>query len=157
MGVGENGIISSRSHILTHPAGPEYLSGHARTFGKQGTPPGKNSGSYAVRRGRLVKINPKTNTLVREGVASISNPFDEFALEEAILTKEKYGGEVHVISMGPPQATEVLKNAIAVGADKAYLVSDRAFAGSDTLATAYTLSKALEWIGGIGGRGGRAR
>lgn len=96
-----------------------------------------------------VKINPKTNTLVREGVASISNPFDEFALEEAILTKEKYGGEVHVISMGPPQATEVLKNAIAVGADKAYLVSDRAFAGSDTLATAYTLSKALEWIGGI--------
>jgi electron transfer flavoprotein beta subunit len=96
-----------------------------------------------------VKINPETNTLIREGVASISNPFDDFALEEALLTKEKYGGEVHVISMGPPQAVDVLKNALAVGADKVYLISDRAFAGSDTLATAYTLSKTLEWIGGI--------
>ena len=95
-----------------------------------------------------VKINPETNTLVREGVASISNPFDEFALEEALLTKEKYGGEVHVISMGPPQAVDVLKNALAVGADKVYLVSDRAFAGADTLATAYTLAKTIESIGG---------
>jgi electron transfer flavoprotein beta subunit len=94
-----------------------------------------------------VKINPETNTLIREGVASISNPFDEFALEEALLTKEKYGGEVHVISMGPPQAVEVLKNALAVGADKVYLVSDRAFAGADTLATAYTLAKTIESIG----------
>jgi electron transfer flavoprotein beta subunit len=96
-----------------------------------------------------VKINPETNTLVREGVASISNPFDDFALEEALLTKEKYGGEIHVLSMGPPQAMDVLKNALAVGADKVYLISDKAFAGSDTLATAYTLSKTLEWIGGI--------
>jgi len=95
-----------------------------------------------------VKINPETNTLVREGVAGISNPFDEFALEEALLTKEKYGGEVHVISMGPPQAIDVLKNALAVGADKVYLVSDRAFAGADTLATAYTLAKTIESIGG---------
>jgi electron transfer flavoprotein beta subunit len=95
-----------------------------------------------------VKINPETNTLVREGVASISNPFDDFALEEALLTKEKYGGEVHVISMGPPQAVDVLKNALAVGADKVYLVSDRAFAGADTLATAYTLAKTIESIGG---------
>lgn len=95
-----------------------------------------------------VKINPETNTLVREGVASITNPFDDFAIEEGLRTKEKYGGEVHVISMGPPQAVEVLKNALAVGVDKAYLVSDRAFAGADTLATAYTLSKTIEHIGG---------
>ena len=96
-----------------------------------------------------VKINPETNTLVREGVASITNPFDEFAVEEALLTKEKHGGEIHVLTMGPPQAIEVLKNALAVGADKAYLLSDRAFAGADTLATAYTLAKTIEWIGGV--------
>jgi len=95
-----------------------------------------------------VKINPQTNTLMREGVSSITNPFDEFALEEGLLTKEKYGGEVHVISMGPPQAIEVLKNALAVGADKVYLLSDVAFAGADTLATAYTLAKTIETIGG---------
>lgn len=96
-----------------------------------------------------VKINPQTNTLIREGVASISNPFDDFALEEALLTKEKYGGEVYAISMGPPQAIEVLRNALAVGADKAYLISDKAFAGADTLATAYTLAKTIEWIGDV--------
>ncbi len=95
-----------------------------------------------------VKINPETNTLVREGVASITNPFDEFAVEEALLTREKYGGEIHVITMGPPQAVEILKNALAVGADKVYLVSDKAFAGADTLATAYTLAKTIEKIGG---------
>ena len=96
-----------------------------------------------------VKIDPKTNTLIREGVQSITNPFDEFAVEEALLTKEKYGGEIHVISMGPPQAIDILKNALAVGADKVYLVSDKAFAGADTLATAYTLSKTIEMIGGV--------
>jgi electron transfer flavoprotein beta subunit len=93
-----------------------------------------------------VKINPETNTLIREGVASITNPFDEFAVEEGLLIKEKHGGEVHVITMGPPQALEVLKNALAVGADKAYLVSDKAFAGADTLATAYTLAKTIETV-----------
>jgi electron transfer flavoprotein beta subunit len=96
-----------------------------------------------------VKINPQTNTLMREGVASITNPFDEFALEEGLLTREKYGGEVHVMSMGPPQAIEILKNALAVGADKVYLLSDPAFAGADTLATAYTLAKTIEKIGGV--------
>ncbi len=96
-----------------------------------------------------VKINPETNTLIREGVQSITNPFDEFAIEEALLTKEKYGGEVHVITMGPPQAIDVLKNALAVGADKVYLLSDIAFAGADTLATAYTLAKAIEMIGDV--------
>ncbi len=95
-----------------------------------------------------VKIDPKTNTLIREGVASICNPFDEYAIEEALRIKEKLGGEVHVITMGPPQAIEVLRNALAVGADKVYLVSDKAFAGSDTLATAYALSKTIEYIGG---------
>ena len=96
-----------------------------------------------------VKINPQTNTLIREGVASITNPFDEFAVEEALLTREKFGGEIHVLSMGPPQAIDVLKNALAVGADKVYLLSDRAFAGADTLATAYTIAKAIEKIGGV--------
>ena len=95
-----------------------------------------------------VKIDPKTNTLVREGVASITNPFDEYAVEEALLIKEKHGGEVHVISMGPPQAAEVLKNALAVGADKVYLVSDRAFAGADTLATAYTVATTIKKVVG---------
>ena len=94
-----------------------------------------------------VKIDPETKTLVREGVESITNPFDEFAIEEGLLTKEKYGGEVHVITMGPPQAKEVLKNAYAVGADNVYLISDRAFAGADTWATAYTLSAAIKKIG----------
>lgn len=95
-----------------------------------------------------VKINPETNTLIREGVASITNPFDEFAIEEGLRTKEKYGGEVHVVTMGPPQAIEILKNALAVGCDKVYLLSDEALAGSDTLATAYALSKTIEYIGG---------
>ncbi len=94
-----------------------------------------------------VKIDPETKTLVREGVESITNPFDEFAIEEGLLTVEKYGGEVHVISMGPPQAKEVLRNAYAVGSDNVYLVSDRAFAGADTWATAYTLAAAIKKIG----------
>src|SRR4030043_1839457 len=93
-----------------------------------------------------VKIDPKTNTLVREGVASITNPFDEYAVEEALLIKEKHGGEGHGISLGAPQANEELKNALAVGSDKVYLVSDRAFAGADTLATAYTVAKTIQAI-----------
>lgn len=96
-----------------------------------------------------VKINQETGTLIREGVESITNPFDEFAIEEGLLTREKYGGEVHVISMGPPQAIEVLRNALAMGADRTYLLSDQAFAGADTLATAYTLAKAIEKIGDV--------
>lgn len=94
-----------------------------------------------------VKINPETNTLIREGVASIMNPFDEYAVEEALLLREKHGGEVHVITMGPPQAVDVLKQALAMGADKAYLVSDQAFAGADTLATAYTLALTIRSLG----------
>lgn len=90
-----------------------------------------------------VKIDPKTNTLVREGVPSIVNPFDEFAVEEAIRIKEKHGGSVTVITMGPPQAKDALMRCLAMGADRAIHLSDRAFAGSDTLATAYTLALAV--------------
>jgi len=82
-----------------------------------------------------IKINPEHNTLIREGVESIINPFDTYALEEALLIKEAHGGTVTVISMGPPQVEIALREALAVGADKAILISDRKFAGSDTLAT----------------------
>ena len=96
-----------------------------------------------------VKIDPKTNTLVRDGVPSILNPFDEFAIEEGVQLREKFGGTVTAITMGPPQAEEVLRTALAMGVDKVILLSDRAFAGSDTLATSYTLSKAIEKLGEI--------
>ncbi|MBC7248874.1 MAG: electron transfer flavoprotein subunit beta/FixA family protein [Anaerolineae bacterium] len=94
-----------------------------------------------------VKIDPERGTLIREGVPSIINPFDTYAIEEALLLKEKFGGKVTVISMGPPQAVEALKEAVAMGADEAILLSDRAFAGADTWATAYTLSSAIKKIG----------
>jgi electron transfer flavoprotein beta subunit len=93
-----------------------------------------------------IKIDPKTNTLVREGVKSIVNPFDTYALEEGVRLKERYGGKVTVITMGPPQAEEALKETISLGADEAVLLSDRAFAGSDTWATSYVLSKAIAKI-----------
>lgn len=94
-----------------------------------------------------VKIDPQTNTLARAGVKGIINPLDTYALEEGVRLKERTGGRVTVISMGPPQAEEALREAISLGADEAILISDRAFAGSDTLATAYVLSKAIEKIG----------
>jgi len=94
-----------------------------------------------------VKINPETNTLIREGVPSIVNPFDENAVEAALQLKEKHGGKVTVVTMGPPQAAEALKTCIAMGVDEVVLVSDRAFAGSDTWATSYTLSQAIKKIG----------
>ncbi|MFC1454280.1 electron transfer flavoprotein subunit beta/FixA family protein [Verrucomicrobiota bacterium] len=94
-----------------------------------------------------VKIDPKTNTLIREGVASIINPFDMYAIEEGIRIKEKKGGKVTVLSMGPPQAENALREAVSLGVDNAVLLSDRAFAGSDTWASSYTLSMALKKIG----------
>lgn len=94
-----------------------------------------------------VRLDPETNTLAREGVESIMNPYDQHALEEAIRLKEAHGGEVTVVTMGPPQAEAVLRDAIACGADNVVLVSDRAFAGADTWATAYTLEKAVRKIG----------
>lgn len=94
-----------------------------------------------------VRIDPETNTLIRDGVASILNPFDENAIETALQLKEKHGGKVTVISMGPPQAVEVLRHALAMGADEAYLISDPALRGSDTLATSYTLAQAIRYLG----------
>jgi electron transfer flavoprotein beta subunit len=95
-----------------------------------------------------VKINPETNTLVREGVPSIVNPFDENAVEAALQLKEKHGGTVTVITMGPPQAAEALRTTLSMGVDEVVLVSDRAFAGSDTWATSYTLSQTIKKLGG---------
>lgn len=94
-----------------------------------------------------VKIDPVTNTLVREGVPSIINPFDENAIEAALQLVEKHGGKVTIVTMGPPQASQALKDALAMGADEAILVCDRAFAGSDTLATSYTLAQTVKKIG----------
>ena len=93
-----------------------------------------------------IKIDPDTNTLVRAGVAGILNPFDAYALEMAARIKDNLGGAVTCMSMGPEQAASVLRHCLAVGADKAYLVSDRAFGGSDTLATSYVLSAAISHI-----------
>jgi len=90
-----------------------------------------------------VKIDPQTNTLIRQGIKNIINPFDAYALEEGVRLKERCGGKVTAISMGPPQAEEMLKEAISVGSDEAILLSDSAFAGADTLATAYTLAQAV--------------
>jgi electron transfer flavoprotein beta subunit len=94
-----------------------------------------------------VKINKDTNTLVREGTKSIINPFDMYALEEGLRIREKSGGRVVVISMGPPQAEEALREAVSYGVDDVFLLSDRAFAGSDTLATSRTLACGIEKTG----------
>jgi electron transfer flavoprotein beta subunit len=95
------------------------------------------------------KIDPETKRIVREGHKAILNPFDTYALEEGVRLKEKYGGEVIAITMGPQKAEAVLREAISVGADKAILLSDRAFGGSDTWATSYVLAKAIEKIGDV--------
>ena len=93
-----------------------------------------------------VRINPETNTLMREGVESIMNPFDEYALEEALRLKDAHGARVTVITMGPPQADVVLREAMARGADDGVLLTDRAFAGADTLATSYAIAQAIKKI-----------
>ena len=94
-----------------------------------------------------VRLDPVTNTLAREGVESIMNPYDRHALEEAVALREQQGGTVTVITMGPPQAEAVLREAIACGADDGVLISDRAFAGADTWATSYTLAQAVKTLG----------
>jgi electron transfer flavoprotein beta subunit len=94
-----------------------------------------------------VKIDPKTGTLIREGVPSIVNPDDKHAVEEALRLREKHGGKVTAITMGPPQAEEALREVSAMGVDETILLSDRAFAGADTLATSYTLATAVKKIG----------
>jgi electron transfer flavoprotein beta subunit len=94
-----------------------------------------------------VKINRETNTLIRDGVPSIVNPFDMFAIEEALRLREQHGGTVTAMTMGPPQAAEALKDAVAMGVDEAVLLSDRAFAGADTWSTSYTLAQGIKKIG----------
>ncbi len=94
-----------------------------------------------------VRINPETNTLIRDGVPTIINPYDMHAIEAGIQIREQAGGTVTTLTMGPPQAEAALREAIAMGADDAVLLTDRAFAGSDTWATAYALTKAITQIG----------
>ncbi|MBF0538257.1 MAG: electron transfer flavoprotein subunit beta/FixA family protein [Nitrospirae bacterium] len=94
-----------------------------------------------------VKINPQTNTLIRDGVPSIINPYDMHAIEAALTIKEMEGASVTVLTMGPPQAETALRDAVAMGADEAVLLTDRAFAGSDTWATACALSGAIKTLG----------
>lgn len=98
-----------------------------------------------------VKIDPEKGTLQREGVEAIINPFDTYAIEEGIRLKERMPGtKVYALSMGPPQAEKALRETLELGIDEAILLSDRAFAGADTLATSYTLAKAIKKIGDIG-------
>ena len=94
-----------------------------------------------------ISINPEDNTLNREGAEAIINPFDTYAIEEALLLREKFGGDVWVISMGPAQAEKALKESLAMGANEAVLINDDLFAGSDTLATSHALTKAIRKIG----------
>ncbi len=93
-----------------------------------------------------IRLDEKNHTLIREGVESIINPFDMYALEEALRIRDQRGGKVTVLSMGPPQTESSLREAISYGADEAVLLSDRAFAGADTWATSYTLAKGVEKI-----------
>jgi electron transfer flavoprotein beta subunit len=94
-----------------------------------------------------VRIDPKTGTLIREGMESIINPDDLHALEAALRLRDTYGGKVTSITMGPPQAVEVLREALGMGVDECVLLTDRAFAGADTLATSYTLGKCIQKLG----------
>ena len=93
-----------------------------------------------------IKINPATGTLIRDGVPSIMNPDDKGGLEMALRLKDQYGAEVTVITMGPPQADAILREAFAMGVDRAILLTDRAFAGADTLATSNALAAALRCL-----------
>lgn len=93
-----------------------------------------------------VRINPETNTLIREGVQSIINPFDMYAIEEGLRLKERFAGKVTAITMGPPQAEAALREAISLGVDEGILLSDITFAGSDTLATSYALASGIRKI-----------
>ncbi|WP_261128876.1 electron transfer flavoprotein subunit beta/FixA family protein [Bacillus sp. Marseille-Q3570] len=95
---------------------------------------------------KIIKMNPKTNTMDRASAPAILNPYDAHAVEEAVRIKNRYGGTVSVLTMGPPPAVKAIKKCIEIGADEGYMISDRRFAGADTLATSYALTKALEKI-----------
>jgi electron transfer flavoprotein beta subunit len=94
-----------------------------------------------------IRVHPVTNTIMRQGVPTIINPYDLFALEEAMRWRERFGGEVTVLTMGPPMAEDSLRKALTFGVDRAVLLTDRYFAGSDTLATSYALAAALRKVG----------
>ena len=94
-----------------------------------------------------IRVHPVTNTIMRQGVPTIINPYDLFALEEALRLRDQHGGEVTVLTMGPPMAEDALRKALTFGADRAVLLTDRFFAGSDTLATSFALATALKKIG----------
>jgi len=94
-----------------------------------------------------IRVHPVTNTIMRQGVPAIVNPYDLFALEEALRLKDQFGGRVTMLCMGPPQAEDALRKCISFGATDAILVTDRAFAGADTLATSYALAAAIRKIG----------
>lgn len=94
-----------------------------------------------------IKIDPVKNTLIRKGVPSIMNPYDRHALELALQLKDQTGAEVVALTMGPAQASAILEEAYALGADEVYLVTDRKFGGSDTYATSYILSAAISYLG----------
>ncbi|MBI5717744.1 MAG: electron transfer flavoprotein subunit beta/FixA family protein [Burkholderiales bacterium] len=94
-----------------------------------------------------IRVHPVTNTIMRQGVPAIVNPYDLFALEEALRLKDRFGGRVTMLCMGPPQAEDALRKCVSFGASDAILVTDRAFAGADTLATSYALAAAIRKIG----------
>ncbi|WP_064682963.1 electron transfer flavoprotein subunit beta/FixA family protein [Rhizobium bangladeshense] len=94
-----------------------------------------------------IRVHPVTNTIMRQGVPTIINPYDLFALEEALELRDRYGGKVTVLTMGPPMAKQALEKALAYGADQAVLLSDRHFAGADTLATSFAISRAITNLG----------
>ena len=94
-----------------------------------------------------IRVHPVTNTIMRQGVPTIINPYDLFAIEEALRLRDQLGGEVTVLTMGPPSAEDSLRKALSFGVDRAVLLTDRFFAGADTLATTYALATALRKIG----------
>ena len=96
-----------------------------------------------------IRMDPKTNTLIRAGVPSTVNPFDKYALEAAVQLREALGGTVTAMTMGPAQAAQALRECYALGADRMVLVSDRCFGGADTYATSYTLAQAVRALGGF--------
>ncbi|MFB6367528.1 electron transfer flavoprotein subunit beta/FixA family protein [Paenibacillus elgii] len=98
---------------------------------------------------KIIKMNPKTNTMDRSSAPAILNPYDAHAVEEAVRLKQRYGGTVSVVTMGPPPAVKAIRKCIEIGADEGYLITDRAFAGADTLATSYSLTKAIDKIAKI--------
>jgi electron transfer flavoprotein beta subunit len=96
-----------------------------------------------------IRVHPVTNTIMRQGVPTIINPYDMFALEQALRLRDEHGGDVTVLTMGPPMADASLRKAMTLGADRAVLLTDRFFAGSDTLATSFALAQAIRNIGDV--------